>query len=223
MATVAGMSAPVRLLIVDDDPLVRSGLSLMLGGTPEIELVGQAVNGAEAVTAARAERPDVVLMDLRMPVMDGVEATSHLLALPTPPRVLVLTTFGADEHVVRALAAGAHGFLLKDTPPPEIVAAVLDVAAGDPALSPSVARTLMRKVGQVSPAGAAARAQLATLTDRERDVAEAIGRGLSNADIAGDLHLSVPTVKAHVGRIFTKLDVENRVQIALLVHDAQKA
>lgn len=211
-----------RILIVDDDPLVRSGLTLILGGAPTLEVVAQAGDGRAGLAAVAEHRPDVVLMDIRMPVMDGIEATAALVAQPNPPKVIVLTTFDADDYVLRALAAGASGFLLKDTAPEDIVAAVHKVAAGDPMLSPSVTSTLIE---QVTAHRAPERSQLALarmdrLTERERDVALAVGRGLSNAEIAGELYLSVPTVKAHIGRLFSKLEVDNRVQIALCVHDA---
>ncbi|KQY63562.1 LuxR family transcriptional regulator [Nocardioides sp. Root151] len=212
----------IRVLIVDDDPLVRSALTLMLGGQADIEVIGEAENGRLGVAMARRERPDVVLMDIRMPVLSGLEATRELHADPSPPRVIVLTTFDADDHVVGALAAGADGFVLKDTPPPEIVAAIRKVADGEPMLSPSATATLIRQVRSDAPDGRAEAAQIrvATLTDREREVAVAVGRGLSNADIAGELYLSVPTVKAHVSRLFDKLGATNRVQIAICVHDA---
>jgi DNA-binding NarL/FixJ family response regulator len=212
----------IRLLVVDDDPLVRSGLGLILGGAGAIEVVAQAANGREAIAAVAEHHPDVVLMDIRMPVMDGIEATAAVMTQPDPPRVIVLTTFDADEYVLRALAAGASGFLLKDTAPEDIVAAVHKVVAGEPMLSPSVTTTLIQQVTtQRSPGRRlAARTRLDRLTERELDVALAVGRGLSNAEIAGELYLSVPTVKAHIGRLFQKLDVDNRVQIALCVHDA---
>jgi DNA-binding NarL/FixJ family response regulator len=212
----------IRLLVVDDDPLVRSGLGLILGGAPAIEVVAQAADGRDGVAAVAEHHPDVVLMDIRMPVMDGIEATAAIVGQPDPPKVIVLTTFDADEYVLRALAAGASGFLLKDTAPEDIVAAVHKVAAGEPMLSPSVTTTLIQQVAtQHSPERSlAARARLDRLTERELDVALAVGRGLSNAEIAGELYLSVPTVKAHIGRLFQKLEVDNRVQIALCVHDA---
>jgi DNA-binding NarL/FixJ family response regulator len=211
-----------RVLIVDDDPLVRSALTLMLGGQPDLEVVGEAADGRAGLTACARLAPDVVLMDIRMPVLGGLEATRDLHRRTDPPRVIVLTTFDADEHVVAALAAGADGFLLKDTPPARIVDAIRTVAAGDPMLSPTATRTLIERLRRESGddrAGTARRA-LDGLTGRELDVAREVGRGHSNAEIASRLHLSVPTVKAHVSRVFDKLHVTNRVQIAILVHDA---
>lgn len=211
-----------RVLVVDDDPLVRSALTLMLGGASDLDVVGEAGDGRQGVELALSLRPDVVLMDVRMPVLNGLEATRELHARPDPPRVVVLTTFDADEHVLGALAAGADGFLLKDTPPEEIVAAVRAVAAGDPMLSATATRTLIDRLRRQDPDDrqAAARARLAELTDREQEVALAVGRGLSNAEVARSLHLSIPTVKAHVSRVFEKLGATNRVQVAICVHDA---
>ncbi|UUN30129.1 response regulator transcription factor [Streptomyces sp. FIT100] len=221
------MTAPtaIRLLIVDDDPLVRAGLTFMLGGADDIEIVGEAADGAEAVELTGRLRPDVVLMDIRMPTMDGLTATERLRARDADaPEVVVLTTFHADEQVLRALRAGAAGFVLKDTPPAEIVAAVRRVAAGDPVLSPAVTRQLMSRVASAAAPpddrAGRARARLGTLGEREREVAVSVGRGHSNAEIAASLYMSLPTVKTHVSRILAKLGLNNRVQIALLVHDA---
>ncbi|MFE3824446.1 response regulator [Streptomyces sp. NPDC059092] len=223
----------IRLIIVDDDPLVRAGLTFMLGGADDIEIVGEGADGTEVAALVERTAPDVVLMDIRMPVMDGLAATEALRGVPEAPEVLVLTTFHADEQVVRALRAGAAGFVLKDTPPVEIVTAVRRVAAGDPVLSPAVTRQLMTHVAGAVPGPGAEQAatsrregaagRLATLGEREREVALAVGLGRSNAEIAAGLYMSVPTVKAHVSRILAKLGLNNRVQIALLVHDADLA
>ena len=211
-----------RVLITDDDALVRAGLALMLGGAPDVEVVAEASNGAEALEVVRTHDVDVVLMDLRMPVMDGIEATTTIRAMDDGPKVIVLTTFDADEYVVRALAAGANGFLLKDTPPAEIVAAIAKVEAGEPMLSPAITTQLIRQVTDQAPDGRSeeALARVATLTDREKDVALAVGSGASNAEIAEQLHLSVATVKAHISHLFMKLEVTNRVQVAICMHDA---
>jgi DNA-binding NarL/FixJ family response regulator len=213
----------IRVLLVDDDALVRSGLRMMLAGADGLEVVGEAADGREVLAAVDRHRPDVVLMDIRMPQLDGIAATRLLATQPRPPAVIVLTTFDADELVLRALQAGAAGFLLKDTPPPEIVRAIELVHAGDGMLSPAVTRRLIAMVAGPSDAGARAedaRRRLAVLSPRERDVAEAVGRGHGNAEIAATLHLSVPTVKGHVSRLLEKLGVDNRVQIALLVQAA---
>ncbi|GAA1500142.1 response regulator transcription factor [Streptomyces synnematoformans] len=223
-----GDPAGVTVLLVDDDPLVRAGLRLMLGGADDVEVVGEAADGSEVPALVAAHAPDVVLMDIRMPRLDGLAATEALRRRADPPEVLVLTTFHTDEHVLRALRAGAAGFVLKDTPPGEIVAAVRKVAAGEPVLSPAVLQQLITQVagGEAAGPGEAeertgrARRRLAALGEREREVAVAVGRGRSNAEIAAELYMSVPTVKTHVSRILTKLDLNNRVQIALLVHDA---
>jgi len=213
----------IRVLLVDDDALVRAGLRMILSSSEEMEVVGEAADGADAVAAVQRHRPDVVLMDIRMPGTDGITATAALRRMADPPHVIVLTTFQADEHVMSALRAGADGFLLKDTPPTEIVNAVRLVAAGEAMLSPSVTRTLLSHLGndeRVDRRRLAAE-RLATLTEREQEVAMAVGAGASNAEIAASLYMSEATVKAHVSRLLTKLGVANRVQIAIVVHDAR--
>ena len=210
----------IRVLLVDDDALVRSGLRMMLAGAPQIEVVGEADDGRGVLGAVDKHRPDVVMMDIRMPQLDGIEATRLLRAQPAPPEVIVLTTFDADELVLRALRAGAAGFLLKDTPPPEIVRAIEHVHAGEGTLSPTITRRLISLVADDGGRREAARVKLASLSAREREVADLVGQGCSNADIASKLHMSVATVKAHVSRLLVKLEVENRVQVALLVQDA---
>jgi DNA-binding NarL/FixJ family response regulator len=213
------VDAVIRVLLVDDDALVRSGLRMMLSGS--VEIVGEAEDGRAVLAAIDLHRPDVVLMDIRMPHVDGIEATRLVRSQPSPPAVVVLTTFDADELVLRALRAGAAGFLLKDTPPPEIVRAIEHVHAGDSMLSPTVTRRLIALVaGDDGGRRDAARARLETLSAREREVALAVGRGCANAEIAAELHMSVATVKAHVSRLLVKLEADNRVQVALLVQDA---
>ncbi|THV23598.1 response regulator transcription factor [Glycomyces paridis] len=216
------MTEPVRVLVVDDDPLVRAGLRMILGGAGDVEVVGEAGSGTEVPALAATLRPDVVLMDLHMPGVDGLTATERLRAAPGAPEVLVLTAFEADGHVRRALRAGAGGFLLKDTPPAEIVAAVRRVAAGEPVLSPEVTRRLIGLAIEAGPGDRRGRARerLGALNTRETEVAVEVGRGGANADIAAALHLSVPTVKTHVSAALSKLGLNNRVQLALLVNDA---
>jgi len=212
----------IRVLIVDDDPLLRAGLQLMLGGASDIRVVGEAGDGSSVQSLIDRLSPDVVLMDIRMPGMDGLTATEAVRRRPGAPEIVILTTFDADEHVLRALRAGAAGFILKDTPPAEIVESVRRVASGQPVLSPAVTKRLITRVaasGQDQRKNKAA-GRLKDLNDRERDIAVAVGEGKSNAEISASLYLSIPTVKTHVSRILTKLDLNNRVQIALLVHDA---
>ncbi|WP_224390377.1 response regulator transcription factor [Pseudonocardia sp. ICBG1293] len=224
----------IRVLLVDDDPLVRSGLRLMLDGhtlpgddagpVRRIEVVGDVCDGDEVAAAVAAGQPHVVLMDLRMRRVDGVTATRELTARRDAPTVVVLTTFDADDHVVRALRAGASGFLLKDAAPERIVEAVRAAADGDAVLSPAIVRRLIGIVrgdgGGPVDRRRAARARLARLAERERDVADAVARGGSNADIAVELHMSVATVKSYVSKLLRELGLDNRVQIALLVRDA---
>jgi DNA-binding NarL/FixJ family response regulator len=218
---MAAMAELITVLIVDDDPLVRAGLSMILGGTPDLVVVGEAADGSEVPAAVAAGRPDVVLMDIRMPRVDGLAATATLRGRPDAPEVIVLTTYDADEYVLRALRAGAGGFLLKDTPPADIVRAVRQVAAGDPILSPRVIRQLITHLTDDGATGRLkARGMLDRLSDREREVALAVGKGWSNAEISAQLFMSVATVKTHMTRLMLKLELNNRVQVALLVQDA---
>lgn len=219
------MSTPIRILLVDDDPLVRAGLSLMLSGSERLKVVGEAGDGAEGVEAVATLGPDVVLMDIRMPGLDGLSAIERLRERGDDTPVIVLTTFDADDEVLRALRGGAAGFLLKDTPPADIVRAIERVAEGDPMLSPAIVRRLIAQVKDDPAAERRERARrlLDDLTERERDVAEAVAEGLSNAEIGEQLHLAVASVKAIVSRVLLKLEASNRVQVALLVRDAADA
>lgn len=212
----------IKVLIVDDDPLVRSALKLMLGGDDSVRIVGEAADGSDVPAAVDGYRPDVVLMDIRMPKVDGLTATRRLQERSDPPQVIVLTTFDADDMVFSALRHGAAGFLLKDTPPDEILRAIHLVADGEAILSPTVTRQLLDHFSggdRGVDADQASRA-IAGLTEREREVAMAIGQGFSNQEIADQLFMSVPTVKAHVTQLLRKLDADNRVQIALMVRDS---
>ena len=211
----------IRVVVVDDDALVRAGLRMILGGAEDLEVVGEAVDGRQAVEVVERLVPDVVLMDIRMPGMDGLAAARRLRERGTPARVIVLTTFDTDEMVLTALRDGAAGFLLKDTPPADLVDAVRRVAVGQPMLSPTVTARLIAAVAPpVDPTRRrSAQARLARLTEREREVAEAVAAGLTNAEIATSLHLGLATVKTHVGSLFTKLEVTNRVQVARALHD----
>jgi DNA-binding NarL/FixJ family response regulator len=212
----------IKVLLVDDDALVRAGLRMILGSASDMTVVGEADDGAHAVAAVAEHRPDVVLMDIRMPGLDGITATARLRAETAPPRVVVLTTFHIGDEVIRALRAGADGFLLKDSPPDEILQAIRVVAAGDAMLSPSVTKTVLAHVGDAQAAERLTIAQqrLAGLTEREREVAIAVASGASNAEIGTQLYMSEATVKAHVSRLLAKLAASNRVQIAIVVHDA---
>lgn len=214
------MGMSIRVAIVDDDALVRAGLRMILGGDPSISIVGEAADGQEALALIARTHPQVVLMDIRMPSLDGLEATRELTARADPARVIVLTTFDTDELVLAALRHGAVGFLLKDTPPVQLVDAVRRVAAGASILSPSVtAHVIAAATGASGDRRHRARRLLGRLTEREREVALAVGRGLSNAEIATQLHMGVATVKTHIGHLFAKLEAGNRVQIALIVHE----
>ncbi|BCJ40548.1 DNA-binding response regulator [Actinoplanes ianthinogenes] len=230
------MAGVIRLLIVDDDPLVRVGLSLVLGAGPDLQIVGEAADGAEAVELVRRLRPDVVLMDIRMPRMDGLTATAEIRRAGPEPAVIVLTTFDTDEHLLGALRLGANGFLLKDIAPESILDAVRRAAAGEPILAPAVLPRLISHAvaavgGSSGDAGSGrgadapavrARAALGRLSEREREVAEAVATGSSNAEISAELHMSVPTVKAYVSRLLEKLGCANRVQVAILVHESRQ-
>ncbi|WP_342751596.1 response regulator transcription factor [Paractinoplanes atraurantiacus] len=219
MATVADV---IRVLLVDDDALVRAGLTMMLAAFDDIEVVGEAVDGTEVAASVNTHKPDVVLMDIRMPGMDGLTATESLRQRRDAPEVIVLTTFDTDDHVLRALRAGAGGFLLKHTPPLHIAEAVRKVAAGEPMMSPEVLRKMIGLVAgaPADPRRARARAALQRLSPGESDVARLVAEGRTNQEIATELLMSTATVKAYVSRIFTKLSCTNRVQIALVVHDA---
>jgi len=221
----ADAGAAIRVLIVDDDALVRSGLRLMLRSAPDITVAGEAADGAEAITVAAELTPDVVLMDIRMPGTDGVTATAAITIRAAAPRVIALTTFDADDLVRKAITAGAAGYLVKDTPPAEIIGAIRAVAAGQGVLSPAVTRPLLDLL-QGAPAaapgpGTAPGPDLDVLTDRERTVAVAVADGATNAQIASQLYVSPATVKATVSRILTKLGLENRVQIAVIVRNSR--
>ncbi|MFJ9771293.1 response regulator [Kitasatospora sp. NPDC101157] len=211
----------IRTMVVDDDALVRLGLVDLLAQDPALTVVAEAADGLQAVELARGHRIDVALMDIRMPRLDGIAATRRLRQLPDAPRVIALTTFDLDEYVYQALAAGADGFLLKDTPPAEIARAVHVVAPVQGMLHPAAARRLIDRYHRVgAPRAVAARSRIAELTPRETDVLRELADGLSNAEIAGVLGMRESTVKAHVSRILTALAVANRVQAALLARDA---
>jgi DNA-binding NarL/FixJ family response regulator len=212
------MTEPIRVVVVDDQTLVRGGFTSILDSQEDIEVVAEASNGQEAVAVCAATRPDVVCMDVRMPVMDGIEATRRLVAAEQPPRVLVLTTFDLDVHVYDALRAGASGFLVKDAPPERLVAAVRAVAAGEELFAPTVLRRLVEAYVR-EPPHAEDDGVLAVLTDRERDVLRELAAGRTNAEIAQALYLSPATVKTHVTRILTKLGLRDRVQAVVLAYE----
>nr|WP_238220514.1 response regulator transcription factor [Tsukamurella pulmonis] len=221
MVTTPG-GAVTRIVIIDDDPLVRSGLRMIIESADDLSIVAEGGDGADAVDLVREHRPDVVLMDIRMPAVDGLAATALVRAEPQPPQVIVLTTFDLDDYVMRALQAGAAGFMLKDTPPRQLLDGVRVVASGEAMLSPSVTRKLIdRFAGDPrEDRRRAALARIAVLTEREHEVFLGIAAGGSNAQIGRDLFMSEATVKTHVSRLLDKLDVANRVQLAILAHDA---
>ncbi len=216
----------IRLVIADDQPLLRTGFRMILEAERDMAVVGEASNGEEAVALTRRLLPDVVLMDIRMPVMDGVEATRRITSTPalpsgSGPRVLILTTFDLDEYIVEALRAGASGFLLKDVPPEELAAAIRVIAAGEALLAPSITRRLLDRFASTLtvPGEAPRSAALAELTERELEVFTLVGRGLSNQEIADELVLGETTVKTHVSHVFSKLDVRDRVQAVVLAYE----
>jgi len=218
------MTGTITVLIADDEALVRAGFRLLVEYASDLVVVGEAENGAQAVSQARVLKPDVVLMDIRMPVMDGLEATRMILdgspGSPTP-RILVVTTFDDDENVFAALRSGASGFVLKDTPPEKLLEAIRIVAAGDALLTPSITRRLIAEFARapVQPPAAEGRAVLRDLTDRERDVLVQVAVGRSNAEISAALHVSVATVKTHVSRLLAKLDSRDRAQLVVLSYE----
>ncbi len=213
----------IRILLVDDQPLLRMGFRMVLDASAGLTVVGEAGSGSEAIVWARELRPDVVLMDVRMPGLDGIEATRQITAARPETRVIILTTFDLDEYAFGGLRAGASGFLLKDTEPSELVAAIHTVAAGEASVSPRVTRRMLDLFGSKLPAietgGPAAEDRLAELTDREREVFLAIAEGLSNPELAERFSLSESTVKTHVGRILFKLQLRDRVQAVILAYD----
>jgi len=210
----------ISVVLADDQALVRGGFRMILEAQEDIEVVGEAQDGAEAVALVRELRPDIVLMDVRMPVLDGIAATRRIVGEALPSRVLVLTTFDRDEIVYDAMKAGASGFLLKSAPPVKLVDAVRTVADGDALLAPSVTRRLVEAFVRRPPPGQAVPPELAELTGREREVLTLIARGLSNAEIAAELVVSGATVKTHVNRVFAKLGVRDRVQAVVLAYES---
>ncbi|GAB3078772.1 response regulator transcription factor [Intrasporangium mesophilum] len=214
---------PIRIMLVDDQALVRAGFRMVLDAEPGIEVVAECSDGQAAVDAVPGRAVDVILMDVRMPRLDGIEATRRILARPEPrPRVLVLTTFDLDEYVYAALRVGAAGFLLKDAGPAELLSAIRAVHAGDAVVAPGPTRRLLDRFVPTLPGGTSSGAvdRLALLTDREREVFEAVGRGLNNAEIAAALHVAEATVKTHVGRVLAKLGLRDRVQVVVLAYES---
>jgi DNA-binding NarL/FixJ family response regulator len=210
-----------RILIADDQSLVRAGFRVLVDSADDLEVVGEASDGAEAVRLARETKPDVVLMDIRMPGMDGLEATRLILAEAADPlpRILVLTTFDLDEYVYSALRAGASGFLLKDTEPEDLLSAIRVVAAGDALLAPSVTRRLIAEFAKRPDPHSASAEQLGQLTEREREVLALVGRGLTNAEIAATLYISPATAKTHVSRVMLKLGARDRAQLVVIAYE----
>ncbi|WP_221889898.1 response regulator transcription factor [Microbispora hainanensis] len=209
----------IRVMLVDDQELVRTGFRMVLGAQPDIEVVGEAADGLAAVEALRAVEADVVLMDVRMPRMDGVEAARVICAAPDGPKVLILTTFDLDEYAFAAIKAGAAGFLLKDVPPAELISAIRSVHSGDAVVAPSTTRRLLDRFAVLLPEGDARREDSGVLTAREREVMVHVARGLSNSEIAARLHLAEATVKTHLGRILAKLGLRDRAQVVVYAYE----
>jgi DNA-binding NarL/FixJ family response regulator len=215
-----GVPGMIRVLVADDQQLLRAGFRVILESEPDIEVVGEAADGVEVLEVARDTRPDVVLMDIRMPRLDGLTATERLLAGADPPRVVVLTTFDQNEYVVRAMRAGAYGFLLKDAPASRLVAAVRAAASGEALIEPAITRRLLERFAAPDAGPAPLPASLRTLTDRETEVLRLVARGLSNAEIAEELVVAETTVKTHVARVLTKLGLRDRVQAVVLAYES---
>ncbi|MFI7037049.1 response regulator [Microbispora rosea] len=209
----------IRVMLVDDQELVRTGFRMVLGAQPDIEVVGEAADGLAAVEALRAVEADVVLMDVRMPRMDGVEAARVICAAPDGPKVLILTTFDLDEYAFAAIKAGAAGFLLKDVPPAELISAIRSIHSGDAVVAPSTTRRLLDRFAVLLPEGDARREDTGVLTAREREVMVQVARGLSNSEIAARLHLAEATVKTHLGRILAKLGLRDRAQVVVYAYE----
>ena len=210
----------IRVVVADDQGMVRSGFSVLLNAQPDIEVIGEAVNGQEAIARAAELRPDVILMDVRMPVLDGLHATREITAMPDPPKIVVLTTFDLDDYVYEALRAGASGFLLKDASASELANAVRLVAAGDALLAPGVTRRLIAEFARMGAPRAPTRKQVDGLTERESEVLALVARGMSNAEIADHLVVAEQTIKTHVGRILMKLGLRDRTQAVVLAYES---
>jgi len=210
----------IRVVVADDQGMVRSGFSVLLNAQPDIEVIGEAVNGQEAIARAAELRPDVILMDVRMPVLDGLHATREITAMPDPPKIVVLTTFDLDDYVYEALRAGASGFLLKDASATELANAVRLVAAGDALLAPGVTRRLIAEFARMGAPRSPTRKQIEGLTERESEVLALVARGMSNAEIADHLVVAEQTIKTHVGRILMKLGLRDRTQAVVLAYES---
>ncbi len=215
------MTSPIRVVLADDQEIVRTGLRMIVESQPDLQVVGEAADGAAAIEVARRTRPDVVLMDIRMPVLDGIEATARITAAPEEPgvRVLILTTYEADEYVFDALAAGASGFLLKASPPEDLIRGIREVAAGDALLAPSVTRRLIEEFATRPARVGRPGSELNTLTERELAVLREVARGLTNAEIAARLHVAETTVKTHVAHVLDKLELRDRVQAVIVAYE----